>query len=416
MPRARTLRCDSVCTNSATSRRLIGDRNGNCDSVASSIVSITTSLRCPRGGEKYARRKSSRSSAPCRSSATCRVPNHARPVASTHKPKQASNQGRALACASLRDYARTRTRATVGTNHKAPSMITTVAGGVSQSGLRRLLVCGASLASMVVWLERPATAQTNCDDAIVEPSVESIDRLLEVADCHRATGRLDRAVTLLEAAASNEDGSTFVETIAIHGRLGQLHAARGDYTRAIEHLLLAIDTAPAADAPPEAAALLNDLGGAYMANDQSLLGLAGSPTAHASAAAGSAVEVTAIVNAVRALHGGRSGATCRRTARRARTSALALPPTPSKASLLLALAELYREIDQRRRRADTWRSQRRRWRSRRIAAIRRSSRRRTARWAPRVRPQTTTRRRCGTRAKQCYSADADLRDSRYRYE
>ena len=94
MPRARTLRCDSVCTNSATRRRLIGDRNGNCDSVASSIVSITTSLRCPRGGEKYARRKSSSSSAPCRSSATCRVPNHARPVASTHKPKQASNQGR----------------------------------------------------------------------------------------------------------------------------------------------------------------------------------------------------------------------------------------------------------------------------------------------------------------------------------
>ena len=181
-------------------------------------------------------------------------------------------------------------------------MIPMVAGGVSQSGLRRLVIAGGILASVVVGLGRPATAQTNCDDAIVEPSVESVDRLVEVADCHRATGRLDRAVTLLEAAASNEDGSTFAETIAIHGRLGQLHAARGDYARAIEHLLLAIDSAPAAAAPPEAAALLNDLGGAYMANDQALLGLAAFADSARLAGTASAVAVTASVNAVRALH------------------------------------------------------------------------------------------------------------------
>ena len=224
-------------------------------------------------------------------------------------------------------------------------MIPMVAGGVSQSGLRRLVIAGGILASVVVGLGRPAVAQTNCDDAIVEPSVESVDRLVEVADCHRATGRLDRAVTLLEAAASNEDGSTFAETIAIHGRLGQLHAARGDYARAIEHLLLAIDSAPAAAAPPEAAALLNDLGGAYMANDQALLGLAAFADSARLAGTASAVAVTASVNAVRALHETGAALVTAAPLERARATAEALPPTPGKASILLALAALYREID-----------------------------------------------------------------------
>lgn len=187
----------------------------------------------------------------------------------------------------------------------------------------------------------PGAAQ-DCGDSIARPSVESTDRLLQVADCHRASGRFERALVLLDSAATRGRSGGFAETIAIHGRLGQLHIARGDYPAAIEHLELAIAAAPSATAVPEAAALLNDLGGAYLANDEPLLGLAAFSNSARVSPSASTIEATATLNTLRALHETGTPVDGAQLDR-ARDLIQALPAT-GKAPLLLALVELRREL------------------------------------------------------------------------
>jgi len=213
-------------------------------------------------------------------------------------------------------------------------------GRASRYPRRRHVISGGILAGLGVLLATPGAAQV-CADAISDPSLESTERLLQVADCHRDDGRLERALVLLEsaAAASPSDAD---ETIAIQGRLGRLQMARGDYPRAVEHLALALDAASTGSAPPEAAALLNDLGGAYLANDEPLLGLAAFADSARVAPRSSAIEATATLNAIRALHetGGTVDAAW---LERARASVQALPES-SRAPPLLTVVQLRREL------------------------------------------------------------------------
>jgi CHAT domain-containing protein len=208
------------------------------------------------------------------------------------------------------------------------------------SRYRRRVISGGILAGLGVLFAAPGTAQV-CADSISDPSRESVERLLQVADCHRADGRLERALVLLEAAAAREPGDV-ADTVAIQGRLGRLQMARGDYPLAVEHLALALDAASTAAAPPEAAALLNDLGGAYLANDEPLLGLAAFADSARVAPRASALEATATLNAIRALHetGGTVDAAW---LERARASVQALPES-SRAPLLLTVVQLRREL------------------------------------------------------------------------
>ena len=96
--------------------------------------------------------------------------------------------------------------------------------------------------------------------------------------------------------------------------------------------------------PAEAAAVLNDLGGAYLSNDEALLGLAAFADSARLAPAGTALAAAARVNALRALHenGGSTEVAARLVGVRGAVDALA--PTPRKAELLLALGELEREL------------------------------------------------------------------------
>jgi len=219
-------------------------------------------------------------------------------------------------------------------------MCMVLAGGASRSNRRRLVQSLGILAGLAFYAA-PGAAE-DCGDSISRPSVESTDRLLQVADCHRASGRFERALVLLDSAAARGRSGGPAETIAIHGRLGQLHIARGDYPAAIEHLELAIDAVPPSTAAPDAAALLNDLGGAYLANDEPLLGLAAFADGARVSPAASAIETTATLNALRALH--ETGAPVDGAQLdRARDLIQALPAT-GKAPLLLALVELRREL------------------------------------------------------------------------
>jgi CHAT domain-containing protein len=106
----------------------------------------------------------------------------------------------------------------------------------------------------------------------------------------------------------------------------------------------ALDAAPASRAPAQTASLLNDLGAAYLANDEPLLGLAAFADSARIAPAGSPLAATAAVNAVRALHeaDGVGEAAVRLPVVRGAVNALA--PTARKAELLLALGELAREV------------------------------------------------------------------------
>ncbi len=145
---------------------------------------------------------------------------------------------------------------------------------------------------------------------------------------------------LLDSAAARER-SGVAETIAINSRLGQLHMARGDYPRAIEYLLLALGAAPTT-AGADAAPLLNDLGGAYLVNDQALLGLAAFADSARLAPRASALEATATLNALRALHETGAPVDAARL-QRVGDAVRALPAT-GQPPLLLALLQLRREL------------------------------------------------------------------------
>jgi CHAT domain-containing protein len=134
------------------------------------------------------------------------------------------------------------------------------------------------------------------------------------------------------------------QTIATDAELGHQHASRGDYALAIDAWVRALDAPPASLSPAEAAAVLNDLGGAYLANDDSLLGLAAFADSARLATEGTELAATALVNALRALHenGGTNEVATRLGGVRGIVEALA--PTTRKAELLLTLGELEREL------------------------------------------------------------------------
>jgi CHAT domain-containing protein len=196
------------------------------------------------------------------------------------------------------------------------------------------------LASLGVLFAAPLEAQV-CGDSLANPSTESIERLLQVADCLGGNGRIERAMLLLDSAAARERVAV-AETIAIHARLGRLSMARGDYPRAVEHLLLALDAAPPTAALPDAAALLNDLGRAHLANDEPLLGLAAFADSARLSPPASAIEASATLNALRALH--EVGATVE-VARLERAQSLVRAlPAAIKGATLLSLVDLRREL------------------------------------------------------------------------
>jgi CHAT domain-containing protein len=218
-------------------------------------------------------------------------------------------------------------------------MCTLVRGRASWHRPRRIAISGGILACLSPLLVTAADAQA-CADSISNPSSESVERLLQVADCQRADGQLERARALLESAAGRESSGA-EDTLAIQGRLGRLSMARGDYALAIEQLSLALDAAPGASAA-DAPALLNDLGGAYIANDEPLLGLAAFSDSARLSSPASAIEATATVNAIRALL--EIGATVDLARLEHVTALVQALPESSQAPLLLAVAELRREL------------------------------------------------------------------------
>ena len=129
---------------------------------------------------------------------------------------------------------------------------------------------------------------------------------------------------------------------SIEAELGGRPASRTNEVLAINASVQALEAGTLA--PADSAALLNDLGGAYLANDESLLGLAAFADSARLAPAGTELAATASVNALRALH--ENGGTAEATARLAglRGTVAALPPTTRKAELLLALGELERQL------------------------------------------------------------------------
>lgn len=133
------------------------------------------------------------------------------------------------------------------------------------------------------------------------------------------------------------------QTITTEAELGHQHASRGEHALAIDAWVRAL--APSSPLrPEEAAAVLNDLGGAYLSNDEALLGLAAFADSARLAPTGTALAAAAAVNALRALH--ENGGTIEVAIRLAdaRGKVVSLAPTPRKAELLLALGELEREL------------------------------------------------------------------------
>jgi CHAT domain-containing protein len=118
-------------------------------------------------------------------------------------------------------------------------------------------------------------------------------------------------------------------------------ATAGDYAGAIERLTEAL--AGQATSGAERASLLNDLGTAQVAVDDTLAGLAAFADAAELAPAPSALGVTARLNFARALAeaGVRDGESARLAA--LRELARGLPASATQAELLIALAQLHRE-------------------------------------------------------------------------
>ena len=93
-------------------------------------------------------------------------------------------------------------------------------------------------------------------------------------------------------------------------------------------------------APGDAAVLLNDLGGAYMAVDEPLLGVAAFADASRLALPGTPLGVLAAVNFARALAAS-GGGPIRARLDSASAAAHRLPRSATQAEILLALADLY---------------------------------------------------------------------------
>jgi CHAT domain-containing protein len=213
-------------------------------------------------------------------------------------------------------------------------------GRASRAWLQRLVISGGILAGVGPLSAGTAEAQA-CADSNADLALVSVERLLEIADCERDGGNLQRAQELLAAAAERESNGR-TTTLAIQSRLGRLSLARGDYPVAVEQLSLALEAAPESLAPGDAAALLNDLGGAYAANDEPLLGFGAFADSARVAPPASAIGATAAVNALRALH--ESGSTVDAASLERLLESVHALPAASRTPLLLDIVELRREL------------------------------------------------------------------------
>jgi CHAT domain-containing protein len=176
---------------------------------------------------------------------------------------------------------------------------------------------------------------TGCD--LPPGSTAPSTALLHSADCHRARGDAARALAILDDAATAPGAE---REALILGRRGQLHLALGDYAIALDLLSEALESDRTRLTPDEAAMLLNDLGGAYMAVDEPLPGVAAFADASRFASPGTPLSVIAAVNFARALAASGGGA-IRARLDSASAAAHRLPRSATQAEILLALADLY---------------------------------------------------------------------------
>ncbi len=211
--------------------------------------------------------------------------------------------------------------------------------------VRRSFVGSVAACICIEAFSVQAHAQVACDDVASAPSA-TIEQLVRAADCHQAAGQALRALDALDAAlrlASDGDTENAAATITIHARLGQVHAALGDYAAAIGALERGIEIAAASQRAADAAPLLNDLGRAYMANDEPRLGLAAFADSRELAATDS-LRLTATLNLARARSEAGSGENLLPELEDLGSAARTLEDPTAKASILLALAELHRDL------------------------------------------------------------------------
>ncbi|HJR68551.1 MAG TPA: CHAT domain-containing protein, partial [Gammaproteobacteria bacterium] len=134
-----------------------------------------------------------------------------------------------------------------------------------------------------------------------------------------------------------------LSVVAIHGRIGGVLASLGDYRGALESLLRGIELAT--DSSEEAAPLLNELGGVYVAAGEPLQAVAAFADSYRLAGESAALRITSGINLARVLvEAGVAGA-FRDRVERLRRETLALPDSATKAQAFLAIATLLRELD-----------------------------------------------------------------------
>jgi CHAT domain-containing protein len=178
---------------------------------------------------------------------------------------------------------------------------------------------------------------TRCDAPIGAQTTAAA--LVRSADCYRARGDAARALTVLDDAAAAPGADR--ETALILGRRGQLHLALGEHAVALDLLSAALEPGHAPLSPDDAAAMLNDLGGAYLAVDEPLRAVAAFADASRLASPGRPLSVIASVNFARALAATGDGGSIGTRLDSASAAARQLPSSVTQAEIMLSLAELY---------------------------------------------------------------------------
>jgi len=178
----------------------------------------------------------------------------------------------------------------------------------------------------------------------------SIDALVDAAACLHSSGRTLLAIETLEAALRLTEAGGAADpaaaAILVRGRLGRVHAVLGEHALAIEHYRQGIAAARAAGLPAAAAPLLNDLGSSYMMIDEPLRGLAAFADSRRLAESPE-LEVTAAINMVRAQSEAMPGSDPAERLIEIDVAMARLTGSPTKASILLGLADLYLDAAQR---------------------------------------------------------------------
>lgn len=157
-----------------------------------------------------------------------------------------------------------------------------------------------------------------------------------------ARRRASSLVTCTAIALGSCFGAALAQDAVSIGRSGQSHLALGDYNAARDELSRALEVGKNELTPAQSAALLNDLGAAYMALDEPSNGLAAFTDARRLVPQGTTLEVIAGVNVARALEANGAFAGLVDRLQALRSGASRLEPTTARAEISLSLAELYR--------------------------------------------------------------------------